>query len=509
MGINIRSKFRDRERSYNLNIKRKKLNQEEKGKKHEESFIKILIFSPLIFGDFIKKIIDYYKISQQKDINLDKKNENKNILLYQNDKKTLVSKINKQFISNIDQLKEQSYIPNSSIENTSQIKISNKNIKFRKKASKDIFMTNIEKFNNYNYEFKSNEDINLEIKIFSKLKRKILTLKNNTDIIESELYLISKYTNDHQNFEESKKIAREISALYDRLEEINEKFLLTSNNSFIENSLLLDDNLLIDDIIRYREKLKNFELREIPDKLKLFDEYQDLYIKLEELENSVSELKQKSEKRSEELASRDKNYKTAKEKIINLDEVNKTCNEIINKYNKYLNEILSKSGKIEETKFVEYKLKGLNDLLTSSLKYIGLLSLTPLRGLIPGIAARTFATRKLVGNMIHNIHYEKEEKIVYSLKNYQSEINNKIFDINSLDKNIDSALSEITILKEEFEDYFFKYNLEEYDVTYKKIEKMEEDIIRNKEKMKIIKERLINSREINKKNLLKVRKLKN
>lgn len=519
MGINIKSKFRNREKSYKLNIKRKKLREREevKGKKHKESFIKIVVLSPLIFAGFIKKIIDYYKkdsnyeIAKQKNINLNNNiqdRDNKNILLDKKPKKILIPKENKQNKTkliniNTNQLKDKVSVQNKNNENDNQSK-SNKYIKFRKKGKDN---TNVNKSNIYNYQFQSDKDTNLEIKIFSKFKRKIITLKNNTDIIESELYLINKYTNDHQILEESEKIVKEIDDLHDRLEEIDKKFHLISDNNFITNPLLLDDNLLIDDIIKYREKLKDFELREIPDKLKLLDEYKVLYIKLEELENSVSELKVKSDKRSEELASRDQNYKAAKERIINLDEVNKTCNDIINKHNKYLDEILIKSSKIEEKKLVEHKLKGLNSLLTSSLKYIGLLSLTPLRGLIPGIAARTLATRKLVGSMIHNIHYEKEEKIVYSLKNYQSEINNKIFDINSLDKNIDSALSETNTLKEEFKDYFFKYNLEEYEIAYKKIEKIEEDIIRNKEKMEIIKGRLIKSREINKKNLTKIYKL--
>ena len=60
-------------------------------------------------------------------------------------------------------------------------------------------------------------------------------------------------------------------------------------------------------------------------------------------------------------------------------------------------------------------MQGLNNLLSISLKYIGLLSLTPLRGILPGIAAKTYATRKLVGSMYHSLHYEKQEKIYSAL----------------------------------------------------------------------------------------------
>ena len=78
----------------------------------------------------------------------------------------------------------------------------------------------------------------------------------------------------------------------------------------------------------------------------------------------------------------------------------------------------TKIGTINKTKYTKYKLQGLNNLLSISLKYIGLLSLTPLRGILPGIAAKTYATRKLVGSMYHSLHYEKNSFFFYNLMLY-------------------------------------------------------------------------------------------
>ena len=149
----------------------------------------------------------------------------------------------------------------------------------------------------------------------------------------------------------------------------------------------------------------------------------------------------------------------------------------------------------------------MNGFLSSTLRYIGLLTLTPLRGIIPGIAARTFATRKLLSEMLKNMHYEENEKIIYSAKNYASEINNKLYDIDSISDNIDGALADIATLKKEFQDYFSIYNLEEYENAYKKILLLENNILNNKEKINIMKEKLIKNKKINNDVLIKVRKL--
>lgn len=109
----------------------------------------------------------------------------------------------------------------------------------------------------------------------------------------------------------------------------------------------------------------------------------------------------------------------------------------------------------------------MDGFLSTSLRYIGLLTLTPLRGLLPSIGAKTAATRKLLHSMLDNMHYETTKKAVYSVSNYEQEINNKIYDVNSVEDNIELALQDVSRLKSEFKDYFLKYNLDEYEKAYK------------------------------------------
>lgn len=487
MGFNTRGRFKERKYSYQKNRKeKKKIEQMEKEKskkqKENKNIFKMIIFSPLILIGFIDKIIEYFTSKSNKEII--KVDLNKNNL----------SKINI---------------------NKSKINIDTKNIKKRnlnKKSKLQNKIPTIKKKNGNNPSKENEYDLTDTVKekleniILLKIKKKINKLNNECDIIESEGYLINKYSNDKELLENAIKIRLEIEQLEEKIQRIDKEYNDIKNKIIID-SKELDDEDLINDIIKYKELISKKEINNIPDKIKLLDEYKILAIKIEELEIKTNRLEEKSISREKELSARDNRYREAKEKMINLDEINNECDNIIQRNAKYIDELQSKIGTIDSKKYTKYKLQGLNKLLSTSLKYIGLLSLTPLRGIIPGIAARTFATRKLVNSMFHNLHYEKQEKIIYSFENYSSEINSKIFNINTIEENIDLVLSDITKLKLEFKDRFLKYDLKEYEEAYKKIELLEEDVIKNKQKMLLIKDKLIKSQELNKETLVKVRKL--
>lgn len=487
MGTNLRGRFRERKYSY---IKKRRLEKEniekktKRRKKEDESIFKIIIFSPLILFGFIKNIIDYFTqkpTQNNKKINLNNVIIKNTINIEESKVNIIVSKRKKEL------LKKNIIMP--SLQLNSQIK----------KKNNYIFD------NNYN-KTSTISDTLLEASILLKLKKKLNKLTNECDIIESEAYLINKYSNDKNLLEKAIKIRKEIEILEEKIDKINKEFNIIKKD-LLQNPKEIQDEDLLNDILKYKEIVKSIEQSKLPHKIKLLEEYQLLMNKIENLENKTEKLEKEKEDREKELSTRDNRYKEAKEKMANLDEINKECNNIINKNKKYIEELNSKVGIINTKKYTKYKLQGLNNLLTTSLKYVGLLSLTPLRGLLPGIAAKTFATRKLVSNMYHSIHYEKQEKIIYTFENHYSEINSKICDINIIETDISSALREIAILKSEFKDKFLKYNLKEYDEAYRKIELLEEDVFSSSQKIKIMKTKLITNQKQNKETLKKVRKL--
>lgn len=461
MANESRERFKERKYLYKLKHKLEK----EKKDNQEKSYLKIILFSPVLFLGFIGKVADSFKT----------KNNSYNKKL---------TKLDKNIIS-IPIIKE----------NLKENNISNNNLNT---------MDEIEK---YSYVYNKKDNYMLEEKIYLKFKKKIIELKNECEIIESEEYLLTKYENDNDLYIKAKKLNEKIDELLKKLDKINTEYKLIKDKNLIEEPLLLDDSILIDDIINYRDKISKSEFNTLPNKIRLLNEYKYLYTKLDKLTEKTGEIKEISNKRVKDLSDRDKKFKETKAKMVNLKEIEDCCNLIIEKNNKYLEELSQKVGKISEKKYIESKLKGMNGFLSATLRYIGLLSLTPLRGIIPVIGARTVATRKLIQEMIKNMHYEQKETITYSLNNYESEINNKVSDIDSIEQNIDYALEDINRLKKEFKDYFLDYNLEEYSKAYKKIEIIEEDMKRNKEKINIIKEKLIKNKELNKETLEKVRKL--
>ena len=454
-------------------------NNEEIKAKNDNSPIKIVLFSPFLILGIIGKGIEKLGIKSQ----TYEKTDNNNI-------------------SNT-----------ISYTKSNNVSLEEKNNIYVKKGNSKKIATNKElKTNDIKVHYKENKQIvndnnKLENKILLKFGKELERLKNECEIVESEEYILNKYEDDNSIYLKAIDINNKINTLLKKLEKINKEYKLLKNNNLIEEPLLLDDSLLIDDIINYRKILQKEEINKIPKKIKLLEEYKYLYKNLDDLVEKTEKMKEISNKRVQELSARDKKYKDAKNKIVNLEEVENCCNLIIEKNNNYLEELSKKVDKISERKYVESKLKGMNGFLTSSLRYIWLLSLTPLRGILPGIGARTVATRKLLHNMLKNMHYEKQEKIIYSLGNYESEINNKIYDIDSLNYNIDLALEDVQKLKKEFKDYFLSYSFKEYDKAYKKIELIEKNIIDNKNKVYLIKEKLIKSKELNRNTLTKVKKL--
>lgn len=347
----------------------------------------------------------------------------------------------------------------------------------------------------------------LEKKIYLKLEKELIRLKNECEIIESEEYIINKYEKDQEVYNNALRINKKIDKLLIKLKKIEKDYKLFKDKDLIKEPLFLEDTLLIDDIIEYRESLSKIKTSPINNKLKLLGEYQYLYLNLDKLIDKTEQIKEISNKRVEELSLRDQNYKEVKNKIVNISEIENCTSKIINKNKMYLEELSKKVDKITEEKYIEKKLEGMNGFFTSSLRYIFLLTLTPLSGIFPGIAARTIATRKLLHGMLENMHYKTQEKSLFLADNYLDEINNRIYDIKDLEDNIDSAIEEVQKLKKEFQDEFLAYNLPEYDKTYKKLELIEANILNNKEKTRIIKEKLIKNKTLNKNTLLKVRKL--
>ena len=317
MANEIRERFR--ERKYSYNTKRK----QDKEKYKNENFdnpIKIIVFSPLLLIGVIGKAIDKIKETpnKQNDFKSKKINDDKNIMIKRKNVKSNLN-VNERAI-NKNEL-------NSKHQTTTILQ--DKNLPLNQKITQD----------EYKFVFNKIDSNDLEEKIFLKFKKELEKIKNECEIIESEEYLITKYEDDYDLYIKAKEINKKISNLLERLERIGKNYKLIKEHNLIEEPLLLDNSILIDDIIAYKEKITEGKLKNIPNRIKLLSEYKFLYEKLDKLSEKTSEIKEISDDRVKELAKRNEKYRNAKNKIVNLKEIDDCCNLIIEKNNKYLDMI--------------------------------------------------------------------------------------------------------------------------------------------------------------------------
>ena len=476
MTFTIREKFKERKYSY---IKKKELDEENSLLK----LGKLIIFSPLLVFGTIGQIIDKNnnkKIIDKFDKNKINKDINNNI-----DNNIRSTKQNKEYVK-----EKKIYVHTSESNNNIEAKVNNDS-----NEQSIIIVAN------------DNECLLLEEKIYLKIKSKLDNLNQKIKQIESEEYLINKYADDKNLYNKAKEIQTRIEELQFKLTKIEEEYKILSNKNIIKDPLKLDDSLIIDDIVNYRNHINELNYNKIPDKLTLLNTYTILNNKLEDLTNKTKELNKKKSLRVKELQNRDKKYNKAKIKTKNLNAIESDCNKIIGEYIKYEKELLKKVNKIDSKTYIKYKLRGMDNFLSLSCHYIGLIALTPFKGIIPKIGEQTKITRKMLNCMLDNMHYERINRVTYSANDYINEIDNKIYSITNVEDNLDKAYVEVNKLKEEFKINFFSYNLDEYDKSYKKILLIEDNIIKNKKKIDNIKKNLNNSRKTNKEILTRVKKL--
>lgn len=549
MNSKVRNFFKEKMQWLESIKAKKKQDEADKERKKEsdrESIVKIIIFSPIIILGSIKTRIDQLNNnkpasktpdlkksfdSTAKVIANNKQKENLHInqnnkLAHTNTEKEVIGissqdKHSKAINNNIDENNKPIKI-NNSISNNLEQKIINPNENntkenrdrisihkslFQPDNDKHLNSQSIKKGNSFNFDYQKKDTYQLENKILAKLKKSLKSERNKLDTIESELYLINKYSDDENLLEKAQKIQKQIETLLERINKINEEYKLLKNHNVIEEPLLLDDSLLIDNIISYREQISKLDQNKFPAKYQLLEDYIYLYSNLEKIKNENKHLLEESQKRSSELEIRDKKFAEAKRKVVSVEEISNSCNKLINEQNAYLSSLNAKITKINENIIKKTRFKGFNQLLTTSVKYIGLLALTPLRGLIPSIGVRTIMTRKLIGNLAKNMGYEEITSIVYSAVDYESEINNNLYNLNNISNNINETLYDISTLKQKFKNEFSRANLSDYEKTYKKIEILEEQVLDNKERIAFIESQLIKNKKINKDKLVKVKKM--
>ena len=351
----------------------------------------------------------------------------------------------------------------------------------------------------------------LEKDILDTIKKKLVVSINTLEILQSELYILSEVNGDAKTQEECEKQIKEIKELLKRIEKLKEQYDFLKDNYDFEYLMTIDDDNLVDKIIKLKDGFDNNQIRAFVKDYKLLDEYKYLYLKIDKIQDKTNELEEEKNKELEELKKRDIDFEKLKNKVYNVDAANDMYNNMIREQNEIIKKIDEDVAKINSYEQVDYHLKGLNKLMLNSFKYLGLLMLTPLKGVFPAIAVQTLMAKDMLKGVYRGLKWEEERRMVYSASNYDSSIEQALNNMDYVSNSIDETLSSLIKMKNVYNYKFKNYQNDhsEYKEIIDKINDMANKMMGNKIKVEIMKKRTLEQKKVNHKKLILVDKLNN
>ena len=327
------------------------------------------------------------------------------------------------------------------------------------------------------------------------------------DVLESEIYLLSKEEETVVVMSQIREIRKKINDSIERLNQIIEQYNFYKKNYYMDYITSIDDEVMVDDLIDYKFLLDSLDdEKKFVKEYKNLDEFQRLYDHLKMVKSEVLQLKENTIKKEIEVSERDQKYLEITDSMFRVNKVNQSCNEELERQNEYFSSLMKKVNQIDREEYTTYHLRGLGELVSMSLRYAGLMLMSPFRGFLPGIGLQTIATRRLIGNIRNNLHMEEVRHVHYEAINYDNEINSKLTDVFYVSSMIDDTLKDIKRLREEFM-YQYDSSVPGYDDTMDKIDKIYLTIVRNQNKVDKIEKNLKYSKKLNEHKMIRVRKL--
>lgn len=457
--------------------KQKKTTSSEIDNHTYSNFLKVIAAIPLMVYDNTHDSIN------------DKVYDDVNISGNKKDKSLVKNKIND--INNIDvsQIKKKQIAFYNNSDNKEKNK--NKETKFEKNSS------NVK------------DPKELEKRIINLIKKNLITMVNEYEILQSDLYVLSQVNGDDKVLNQCLRNVDEIKKILCKIDKLKKKYDFLKDNFDFEYMLETDDLQLVDDIITLKEQFSQNEVKALVEDYKLLDVYKYLYLRIDQLKDDTVKFEEYKNLQVLELEKRDIDFEKLKKDVYNISRVNESYNYFVEQQVKYLDELNKKVADISSYEDVSYRLRGFNKFLLNSFKYVGLLMLNPLKGVVPSIATETVLTRNVVSNLYKNMGYVENRRMIYDAIDYSSEIKMAIANIESTSNLVDMTLDDLVKLKIKYNEQFKKYqgDFSEYEEVIRKINDMENKILGNKIKIEIMKKRMYEKEQINAKKLIKVKEL--
>lgn len=349
---------------------------------------------------------------------------------------------------------------------------------------------------------------NLEIKIISKVEKLINSYKNDLEIISTDIYVLSECIKDKKSKEEIEEEKKQVEDLISKINKIKEQFNILKSKNIDVKYLEIDNLVLVDDIYKYKEMVDSIsDISKYQDKYKKLEVFIETNLLLDNLQKSIKSLENKNIEKMETYNINRQELEKKKHELFNHENEISRFNIFIENQEHIIADMSDKVGKISSFEDIKIKFVGYDKLLFNNLKYISLLLLSPLKGIFPSIALSTLSTKRTLDLIKKDAHIEQVKTIVYTAEDYEKQISTNIYNINNMNDLIDASLFDIKNIKETLSGNVELKVMPEYSEFIKKINKVEDILNNNRNKLDKLKKKLNNYHEINKSKLIKVRKL--
>ena len=349
----------------------------------------------------------------------------------------------------------------------------------------------------------------LEKKIIDIMHTDMVRMVNQLEVYESELYILSEINQDEKTLAECRENIVRVKRILAKIETIKKRYDYLKDNYDFEYLLESNNDKLIDRIIELRNLVGSSEIKATVNDYKLLDVYKYLYLKIDDIHRSTYNIEQEKLKQEEKLRERDIDFDKLKNDVYNVDKIKRQYEAFVKQQNDMLSDLQSKISKIDSHESINYRIKGYGKYFFSSMKYLGLLALSPLRGLVPGIATETIIAGNVVKNLRDNMVFEERRKMVYEAVDYSNMLYNTIYDLENADLAVDAALNDLAKFKMEYNDKFKQYqgDFSQYRDVIEHINSLQKNMINSKIKIEFMKNRALEYEQENKRKMGKVRKL--
>ena len=508
-----KGKFSERVKQILYQKRKKNVNDEEIKDSNliYNDFLKVLAAIPIfVYGGLVVNS-DSDKVTSKNDVNdnLHDLNNSSSSMNNNNRKRNrdLISKIDINEIKN----KQTSFYraKGFNFDSTDKKKNSLQIDKFDNYDNKNVYNKNKNDLQT-DIDIKSEKQVKeLEKSIINLIKKDLIRIVNEMEILQSELYILSEVNGDGKVLKNCQRELDQVKSLICKIDKLKNKYDFLKDNHDFEYLLEIDNNDLVDKIIKLRNTFGNNELKAVTEDYKLLDVYKYLYLKLDDLKEKTEEFEEHKKKEILKLKERDIDFEKLKKDVYNVDYTNRSYDSFVENQNALLNEIDKSVSKIDSYEQVDLRLKGFGALFRNSFKFFGLLMLSPLKGVIPSIATETLLTGNLIKNLYKNLELEETRRMVYEAMDYSSMINNAIRDLDSTSRIVDTTLDDIVRLKMKYNEKFKQYkgDFSEYRDIMNKINDMENKILGNKIKIEMMRKRALEQERVNQKKLVLVKEL--